>query len=217
VAHQGLIAASFAALAMGCATTGPVVAPTAPAKPAAVSFSDDPAPLPRFHSVRLALYLPLPDGKQWRIDDHSRPELFATHAPTQSSVMVTVFRNDVLVGRRECEAAARDRKLVPSGELSTLEDSVEMTLENFDTRVWVAVEPGPTPESPVVGHVMAFGGFLRKCYAFDFATRVDTARDASVLSSRLAYARSRILGGLQLEGLTVVPREAPRAPDPPPP
>ena len=167
--------------------------------------------------MRLALYLPLPDGKQWRIDDHSRPELFATHAPTQSSVMVTIFRNDVLVGRRECEAAARDRKLVPSGELSTLEDSVEMTLENFDTRVWVAVEPGPTPESPVVGHVMAFGGFLRKCYAFDFATRVDGARDANVLSSRLAYARSRILGGLQLEGLTVVPREAPRAPDPPPP
>jgi len=202
---------------LGCATTGPVVAPTAPAKPAAVSFPDDPAPLPRFHSVRLALYLPLPDGKQWRIDDHTRPELVATHAPTQSSVMVTVFRNDTLVGRRECEAVARDRKLVPSGELSTLEDSVEITLENYDTRVWVAVEPGPTPQSPVSGHVMAFGGFLRKCYVFDFATRVDSARDAGVLSTRLAYARSRILGGLQLEGLTAVPREAPRAPDTPPP
>jgi hypothetical protein len=202
---------------LGCATTGPVLAPAAPARPAAVSFPDDPAPLPRFHSVRLALYLPLPDGKQWRIDDHTRPELVATHGPTQSSVMVTVFRNDVLVGRRECEAVARDRKLVPSGELSTLEDSVEITLENYDTRVWVAVEPGPTPQSPVSGHVMAFGGFLRKCYVFDFATRVDSSRDASVLSTRLAYARSRILGGLQLEGLTAVPREAPRAPDTPPP
>lgn len=217
MAHEGLIAALLLAPILGCATTGPAAAPTAPARPAATSFPDDPAPLPRFHSLRLALYLPLPEGKQWRIDDHSRPELVATHAPTQSSVMVAVFRNEQLVGRRECEAAARDRKLVPPGELHTLEDSVEITLENYDTRVWVAIEPGPTPESPVVGHVLAFGGFLRKCYAFDFASRVDSARDATVLSARLAYARSRILGGLQLEGLTAVPREAPRAPDPSPP
>ncbi len=54
---------------------------------------------------------------------------------------------------------------------------------------------------------MAFGGFLRKCYVFDFATRVDSAKDESVLSERLAFARARILGGLALEVLGVVPRQ----------
>jgi hypothetical protein len=186
--------------------------PAAPSKPAAVAFSDDPRPLPRYRSKRLALTLPLPDGKAWRIDDHSRPELVATHAPTRSRVVVDVFRSAGLVGRRECEALARDYKLVPPGELQTLEDTVGVTQETYDTRIWVAVEPGTGPGSPLVGHVMAFGGFLRKCYVFDYSTAVDGPSDESVLSSRLAYARARILGGLDLEVLGVVPRETPDLP-----
>jgi hypothetical protein len=194
--------------ALGCAAAAsPVVTLATPAPPPAIAFPDDPAPVPRFHSLRHALFLPLPDGKAWRIDDHSRPELVATHAPTQSIVKVGVFRTDGLVGRNECEAFARDRKLVPPGELHTLESAVETTQDNYDTRVWVAVEPGSAPGSPLVGHVMAFGGFLRKCYVFDFATRVDSADDETVLSDRLAFARARILGGLQLEVLGAVPRQ----------
>jgi hypothetical protein len=201
--------------ALGCAAAAaPVVTLATPARPPAVSFSDDPAPLPRFHSLRLALSLPLPDGKSWRIDDHTRPELVATHAPTQSVVKVAAFRTDVLVGRNECEALARDRRLVPPGELHTLESTVDVTQDNYDTRIWVAIEPGSGPGSPLVGHVMAFGGFLRKCYVFDFSTRVDAASDEEVLSSRLAFARARILGGLQLEVLGVVPRQSAQAPAP---
>ncbi len=128
VAHEGLtaavlapacIVAAAAAAAVPSALLGcgpapaPVVALATPPRPPAVAFPDDPAPLPRFHSQRLALYLPLPDGKAWRIDDHSRPELVATHAPTQSTVRVAVFRTEGLVGRHECEALARDRRLVP--------------------------------------------------------------------------------------------------------
>jgi len=207
-----------AGAALGCVPAPtPVVALATPPRPPVVAFPDDPAPLPRFHSLRLSLYLPLPDGKAWRIDDHSRPELVATHAPTQSTVKVAVFRTDALVGRHECEALARERKLVPPGELHTLEDAVDITQDNYDTRIWVAVEPGAAPGSPLVGHVMAFGGFLRKCYVFDFATRVDSASDESVLSDRLAFARARIFGGLQLDVLGVVPRQgalAPAAPGP---
>jgi hypothetical protein len=214
VAHQGLIGLLLLP-ALGCATSGPVVAPVAPRAPHAATFPDDPAPLPRYHSERLALSLPLPNGKQWRIDDHTRRELVATHAATSSSLLVSVFRTDALVGRNECEGFARERKIVPTGELHTLESSVEITQENFDTRIWVAIEPGPTPESPVVGHVMAFGGFLRKCYVFDFSTRVDAAGDADVLSGRLAYARARILGGLKLDELGAVPRQPPPQQTPP--
>ena len=190
------------------------VVPATSGPPAPIAFADDPRPLPRFHSRRLALWLPLPDGAAWRIDDHTRPELVATHAPTQSRVVVAVFRADTLVGRTECEALARERKLVPIGPLHTLESALVITQDNYDTRIWVAIEPGAGPSSPVAGHVMAFGGFLRKCYVFDFSTRVDAASDEEVLSSRLAFARARILGGLSLEALGAVPRDALQAPVP---
>jgi hypothetical protein len=176
------------------------------------SFAEDPRPLQRYHSRRLALALPLPDGLAWRIDDHTRPELVATHAPTHSRVVVTVFHADELVGRGRCEALARDRKLVPAGALRTLEDEVTFTQQTFDTRIWVAIEPGGGPERPLVGHVMAFGGFLRKCLVFDFSSEVDGAGDEAVLSARLAFARARILGGLELDPFDAVPRESPSGP-----
>jgi hypothetical protein len=176
-------------------------------------FPDDPRPLPRYHSKRLALSLRLPDGPTWRIDDHSAPELVATHGPTRSRVTVSVFRTGELVGREQCEELARARRLVPRGELRTLEDEVALTQQTFDTRVWVALEVGAGPGQPLVGHVMAFGGFLRKCYVFDFSTQVDGAADEPVLSSRLAYARARILGGLELDPFGVVPRQNPTGPN----
>jgi hypothetical protein len=204
------------ACACGGAATSPPVVVAAPARAPATAFAEDPRPLPHFHSNRLDLDLPLPDGRAWRIDDHSRPELVATHAPTQSTVTVATFRADTVVGRDQCEALARERRLVPPGDLRTVESSVEITQRDYDTRVWVAIEAGSGPGSPLVGHVMAFGGFLRKCYAFDFATRVDAPEDEAVLSARLAFARARILGGLRLGTLTEVPREAPPEPAPAP-
>jgi hypothetical protein len=180
-----------------------------PPKPPAVAFSDDPRPLPRFHSKRFSLSLPLPDGHAWRIDDHSGEALVARHAPTRSTVTVAVFRSDELAGRSQCEALARERKLVPPGELQILEDQSGITNETFDTRTVVAVQPGAGPDQPLVGHVMAFGGFLRKCFVFDFSTEVDGAADEAILSARLAYARARILGGMTIEALGTVPREKP--------
>jgi hypothetical protein len=181
----------------------------APPKPAPATFAEDGRPLPHYHSKRFALSLPLPEGATWRIDDHTHPELVATQAPTRSKVVVAVFHADELVGREQCEELARTHHLVRLRDPHTLEDQVAITQETFDTRIWVAIEPGTGPTSPVVGHVMAFGGFLRKCYFFDFSTEVDGAADASVLSQRLAFARARILGGLQLDPFDAVPRQAP--------
>jgi hypothetical protein len=197
--------ASFLVLS-SCAARQSVTAPVE-TKVTPAAFSDDARRLPRYHSKRLALTLPLPDGARWRIDDHSQPELVATHVETRSRVTVAVFHADELVGRTQCEELARARKLVPEGELHTLEDDVALTQQTFDTRIWVAVQPGGAPERPLAGHVMAFGGFLRKCYAFDFATEVDSAADEAVLAARLAYARARILGGMELDPFGAVPKE----------
>ncbi len=179
--------------------------PEAPSR--AVFAESDTRPLPRYHSKRLALSVPLPDGPHWRIDDHSRPELVATHAATRSRVLLAIFRTEELVGRAQCEAMARDRKLVPEGELHTLEDEVTVTQQTFDTRVWVALQPGGAADRPLAGHVMAFGGFLRKCYVFAFSTEVGGAAEEGELSARLAYARARILGGLEMDPFGAVSRE----------
>lgn len=193
-----------------CAAPSSMPAPVPPPSASAVFAEGDVSRLPRYHSKRLAVSLPLPDGAHWRIDDHSQPELVATHEPTRSRVRIAVFRADELVGRTQCEALARARKLVPEGELTTLEDDVTVTQETFDTRVWVALEAGGGPDRPIAGHVLAFGGFLRKCYVFAFSTEVSGAAQESELSSRLAYARARILGGLELDPFGTVAREPER-------
>ncbi len=205
-----LLGASLAAC--GGAALAPAVALPPPARPVAVAFPDDPRPLPRFHSARLALSLPLPDGHAWRIDDHSQPELVATHPPTRSRVMVAVLRADELVGRTQCETLAHERRLVPSVDLQVLDQEIGITQESYDTRTLVAVDPGVGPDQPLVGHVMAFGGFLRKCFVFDFSTEVDGAANEAALSSRLAYARARILGGLKLDAFGTVTRASPGSP-----
>jgi hypothetical protein len=196
-----------------CGTAAPAVS-IPPNKPVAASFPDDARPLPHYHSARLALSLPLPDGHAWQIDDHSSAELVATHAATRSRVVLATFRADALVGRSQCEALAHDRRLVPLvADLQTLEDVSGITQETFDTRTVVAVVPGAGPDQPLVGHVMAFGGFLRKCFVFDFSTEVDGAADEPILSARLAYARARILGGLVLDPFAAVQRENPVGPE----
>lgn len=199
-------------LAAGCAPASPPATPAAASPPAPVAFPDDPRPLPHFHSKRLALSVPLPAGREWAIDDHTRPELVMRHDRTRSTVVVAVLRAEALVGRNECTELARAERLLPREDLHTLnvvEDKVEITQGNYDTHVVVAIAPGSRPESPLVGYVVAVGGFLRKCYVFSFETVVDHAADEPVLSSRLAFARARILGGLELDPFATVPRAAP--------
>jgi hypothetical protein len=188
----------------------PASPPTAatPSRAPATGFPDDPDRLPRYHSKRLALWLPLPRGARWRIDDHSRPELSATQELTRSRVVVAVLHTDSLVGRSQCEDQALDLKLVPNRPLQTVDDEVALTQSTFDTRIRVAIAAPEHEGAPLVGHVLAFGGYLRKCYVFDFSTEVDDVADEPTLSARLAFARTRILGGLELEGVGALPARA---------
>ncbi len=219
MAHARLRAVALAALvAVGCARAAPPAAAPPPPK-GPVAFPDDPAPLPRYHSKRLALSVPLPLGREWIIDDHSRAELVMRHGPTRSTIVAAILRADALVGRNECEVLAREARLLPKEELRTLEDEVAITQETYDTRIRVAIHPGTRPDSPLVGYVLAVGGFLRKCFVFSFETEVDRADDEPVLSARLAFARARILGGVQLDAFASVPRdraEGPGGPTGPP-
>ncbi len=172
----------------------------------ALELSEEVAP---FHSDRLELTIPLPDRDSWRLLDPAGGDLVLSHPPTRSRITVAFFADPELVSRQKCEERARDRKLVPGGALTTVEDSVVSGPDDFDTRIWVALEPGATPDAPLVGHVMAFGGFLRKCLVFHFSSAVDSARDEDVLSERLAVARTRILAKIALDPFDRAPRQAP--------
>lgn len=200
-------------LATACAGAQPVVQaattnePGAPA--GAAAFPDDERALAHFRSLRFHLTIPLPDGRSWRIDDHSRPELIATHPATRSTLLVALFTREELMNRQRCEARAREMGLVPSGELRTVEDAVTVGPAAFDTRVWVALAPGTGPGDPLVGHVLAFGSYIHKCLVFHYASEVATDKDEPVLSGRLAVARTRILGGIEVIPFAEPSREAP--------
>jgi hypothetical protein len=77
--------------------------------------------------------------------------------------------------------------------------------------VLVAVEPPTQPGQPLLGDVLAFGGFLRKCVFFHYQSEVPSA-DANAeaeLATRLALARTRIFEGIELDPFADVAREAP--------
>jgi hypothetical protein len=168
-------------------------ASAAPVASAAVLFPDEPK-LAHFRSKRFGMTVPLPDGRGWKIDDHTRPELVATHAATSSKLVVALFKTDEPMNRHKCEQLARDRKLVPDASLH----AVVVGPESYDTRVLVEITPGASPGAPLVGHVLAFGGVLRSCFFFDFTSEVPSANDEDALSARLAVARTRILDGITI-------------------
>jgi hypothetical protein len=200
----------------GCASSATLPAGAGAARASAASFPDNANPLPRYHSKRLALWLPLPRGAHWHIDDHSRTELEAEQPLTRSRVVVAILYTDTLVGRSQCEERAVASKLVPDRPLQTVDDEVVTSQGSFDTRIRVAVAPPDHAGAPLVGYVLAFGGYLRKCYVFAFSTEVAQLADEPTLSSRLAFARTRILGGLELEALGAPSRLTPADVEPGP-
>jgi len=192
----------FAALLVGCAD--PVTAP--PPKPpesarlvsVAPRFPTDDASWGRYHSKRFLLSFPLPDGKAWRIDDHSRPSLFAVHEATSSRVSVLATQEDDLVNRQRCEARARNLGWVTSKTLTTVEDQTTIGPEAYDSRIWVALDAAK-PGGALEGHVYLFGAFIRRCLLIHVSTTVPSAKDEDVLSERLALARARIIHGLTID------------------
>lgn len=172
-------------------------------------FADD-AATARFHSGRFGLSVALPDGKAWRIDDHGKRELSATHAPTHSSLTVYQWNETELMNRAKCETRARELGLDVDGELDVVEQQVASVPDTWDTRVVVLSEHRSAAHT-VLGHVLAYASSIRKCLFFHFQTDAPDGEEAAI-SSRLAVARITILGGLKMDVFGVVPREPRGAP-----
>lgn len=198
-ATLGLLGAVLASIA-GCSPPPEVRAPVAAPVSSEPDFPNEPrATLLRYHSARFKLSVPLPDGHAWTIDDHHERALVARHAPTRSTLTVLTWSEPELVNRQKCQARATETGLLALHDPSVIEDQTTIGPDAFDSRIWIALEAGATPGAPLAGHALLVGGFIRKCLFVHYATTVSGERDEPVLTSRLAVARLRILGGIQME------------------
>jgi hypothetical protein len=154
----------------------------------------------------------LPDGRTWRIDDHSTGELVATHAATRSTLTLSTFTEPALMSRQSCEARARENGLFTLRDPRTVAAETTVGPDAYDTRVWVVLEMGMTSESPLTGHAFLFGAYIRKCLFVHYATSVPSQRDEPLLTSRLATARLLILAGIRMEPFDQPPKVRETAP-----
>ena len=200
MAHARLIAALavLAVLTLGTACGDPAPAPPpktvadVPAASSAPRYPSDDASWGRYHSKRFLLSFPLPDGKAWRIDDHSRPSLLALHDPTSSRVTVITTQEDELVNRQKCEERARALGWVTSKTLTTVEDQATIGPEAYDSRIWVALDAAK-PGGALEGHVYLFGAFIRRCLLIHVSTRVPSAKDEDVGGNRrISHERGEV-------------------------
>jgi hypothetical protein len=112
--------------------------------------------------------------------------------------LIQATREDDLMNRAKCEARARLLGWVPKVELTTVADDVVVGPEAYDSRVWVAIDASK-PGGVVEGHVFLFGSFIRQCLFVHFSTKVGSAKEEEVLSSRLAAADARIVRRIALD------------------
>ena len=216
---SAVVALPFALAVLGVACNDPAPAPPphtvvdAPAVSSAPRYPTDDASWGRYHSKRFLLSFPLPDGKAWHIDDHSRPSLFAVHEATGSRVWVMTTQEDDLVNRQKCEERARALGWITSKTLTTVDDQTTIGPEAYDSRIWVALDAAK-PGGELEGHVYLFGAFIRRCLLMHVSTRIASAKDEEVLSERLALARARIVRLLTIDPPRIsddatVPRDKP--------
>ena len=199
-------------IAAGCggsaASSGPAAAnampgPTAPATAALPPPADlAAAPVGRVFSARFGLSVPLPDAANWRLDHGRSSFLVLDHAATSSRLVVRTWRETENMNHQRCEQRARARRDLPvrheDGALS--QQTLDVPPE-FDTVVDVGFA-AQAPGEPVSGYVMAFGGWVRQCFAYIYTTSATGPGAERVVGDRLAVMDARSLGGIEVRSDT---------------
>ncbi len=128
----------------------------------------------------------------------------AVRPSTGERVVLQAWSSEELQSRQRCEVTARLSGVFPDAQLDPLEEGRITGPGSFDTRLVVAVEP--RENGALRGHVIAVGGWIRRCIFFHYTTEV-ASKQEDLLSSRIALARTRIFGELGLGDVGLVPRE----------
>jgi hypothetical protein len=187
----------------------PPPAPPPPPAPAVAPPQSFAGSAGTFRSERLNLLLPLPDGRAWKIDDHTGPWLSATHAATASSLIVRSWTEDGRAGRARCEERARLWRTLPDrAGAEVLQDRAIDAPAGFDTHVLVGLVPGK-PGGAINAFAVAFGARVHRCFAWAYTTSAEGPFAERVLGERLAAMVEGSLAKAALEHDLVphVPRE----------
>jgi len=164
-----------------------------------------------FRSERFGVELPLPDGRAWRIDDHGGSWLSATHAASESALVVRSWTEDGRATRERCEERARLWRTFPDPARAEQVEARSIDAPaGFDTFVSIGILPGK-PDEPVSGFALAFGGHGHRCFAWAYVTRAAGPGAAVLLGERLSTMVERSLGRVVIESALTprIPREAP--------
>lgn len=194
-ASRALLAAALGSLVLACApASGPQAPAPGPAASSEPAFGAAPSGFEggaagKFHSKRFDLWLQLPDGKGWRIDDHRGAWLVATHAASASSLGLRLDIEDSAINRSRCEARARERdpSLPPESPPQTVEIREKDVIKGWDARsiVQVSVQGRGQPSQVVEGHQMVFAALVRKCLVLHLATRATGPGAEAAVGARL--------------------------------
>ncbi len=180
-----LLGGCVLAIPLACAPASPP--PAAPAPAAAPPTLSD-ADWGRFRSERQGLSIPLPEGKLWRIDDHSSSWLDAVHPPTQSRLRARAWLEPKPANQARCEAEARrfapDIPVPAEGAIVDQFESSDMFASGFASRVVVGIDDADPKSGEVGGYVLAVGVEGRRCVAMVFAVRGSGVK-GEVLAERL--------------------------------
>lgn len=224
---QLLLSALALASATGC-SAAPNPSPRAnPAPASSVPIADKPdeerndaiasasaTSFEQKHSGRFNLAIPLPDAANFKIDDTTERWFVATHASTNTTLLVRTWREDEIGGRARCEDRARSWRALPEREGSRLVEAhhIEIPPEH-DTTAEVRIRPR-TKTNPAEGFILAFGGWAHRCFAYVFITR---DADEKTLADRLATMTTGSLARIQVESELApsrIPHEKPRPEEP---
>ncbi len=187
-------------IATGCAEPPPPAPPPAPvaAQPTPQPFGE--MKWGEFRSKRFELLLPLPDGRSWKIDDHSGPWLTATHPASGSTLLARTWIEDGgKVDRHRCEEKARLWKKLPDHtRAEMIEEKTIASPPGFDTFVEVGVVPDKKGGA-IEAFAVAFGGYRHRCFAYVLTTGARGEGAEKVVGERLATMVDKSLGAAVLE------------------
>jgi hypothetical protein len=143
-----------------------------------------------FVSKRFGVRVPLPDGREWRIDDHAENWLVATHGASGSMLLLRAWREDAVMNRQRCEEKARLWRKLPERAGAEIVARKAMSVPpDFDTMVDVGVVPSKGQaegaESGIDAFAMAFGGRARRCFVYVFTTSARGQGAEEVVGERL--------------------------------
>ena len=129
------------------------------------------------------MWLPLPDGRGWAIDDHKSEWLVATHAASTSVLRLRTLREDHAMSHAKCEASARAKDpSLPREDQGRLIATADDLLPGWDARSIAIVIPR---EGSLEGQLTLYAANVRRCLVVHFATR-SSARDAeAAIGARL--------------------------------